>query len=140
MGLGTNRGYSQYNDPFSSVNLRSLSGKRAYVIKQHRLYPNDGLLYERAQAKVDKSYDKLRAYNGKIYSLKMRIGNEASTSARIHLAARITRLSNLKEELAAFRIPAQEKLRNAIAQARYEWANLPLLDGEIADGRNRRPR
>ena len=131
MGLGTNRGYAQYNEPEPAPSLRSLSARRAAIISWHNLHPHSFRLFQKADRQLDQTHGKVRAYNETINSLRERAGKADSEGGKLPLIASIARISGLKEA-AERKLAEQTAVRQRLAQHLYDWREtLPLLDGEI---------
>ena len=139
MGLGINRGYGEYNPPEPEINLRSVSAKRASLIKWHKSHPHSFRLFQKADRLVDRSNERLRSYNETINDLEKRIGNASSVRTKLPLVASLKHVCNLKDNLES-RIPSQMKERNMFANNIYEWKNLPLLDEQIAEAKRQHVR
>jgi hypothetical protein len=140
MGLEVNRGSAQYNEPVSTINLRSLSAKRAALIKWHHQHPHSFRLFTKADALVSQNYAKLRSYNETLQRLEKRIGESGNVGSALPLVASLTRVSNLKGILEK-NISAQSKERNMLASRISDWREtLPQLDEQIAQGKLQRAR
>jgi len=133
--MGLEVGTRQYTAPELAINLRSLSAKRASLIKWHKQHPCSFRLFKKADRLVDESNSKLRSYNNTINVLAQRIGNAGAMGKPPHLVASLQHVCNLKGNLESC-IPSQMKERNMLANRIYEWrSELPYLDEEIANAR-----
>jgi|GEM_PF-2540129 len=134
MALGV--GQRQYTEPVSSGDLRSLSAKRAAIIKWHKQHPHSFRLFTKADLQVDRTNAKIRSYHETLQRLEKQIGAIRSARKKLPLAASLARVSNLME-IAEKDVAAQTKARNILANRIYEWrSELPYLDGQIAEARN----
>jgi len=138
MGLGINRGYGEYNAPVPKINLRSVSARRAALIKWHKQHPHSFKLFQKAELQLEKSHEKLRSCNEIIYSLEKRINSASSRSKKTALTGSLARVYGLKAD-AVREIARQSHARDRLAQHLYDWREtLPLLDGQIAEARQPR--
>ena len=129
MGLGV--GQRQYNPPEQSINLRSVSAKRAAIIKWHHLHPHSFRLFKKADAELDKNFGKVRSYNETMQRLEKRIGKNSAARKKLPLVASLARVSNLME-IAEKNIAKQTKAREDLAQRLFDWREtLPQLDEQI---------
>ena len=137
--MGLEVGQRQYDESAGKSLLRSLSTKRAWIIRWQRLHPNAHRIFERADRATDKCRAKIYQYNETIYSLKKRIDGPGK-AGKLHLIASLARVCSLKAE-AEKRKEEENSTRNRFAAKIYEFdTELPRLDEEIAEARGQRPR